>query len=64
VAGFDFSLSYLSTLVSEVGAAVGQGKTVDQTVAAVTMQPFAGYAIWDFIHQQVNVPNTYAELKK
>ncbi len=64
VAGFDFSINYLSALVSEVGAAVGQGKTVEQTVAAVTLQPFQGYAIWDFIHKQVNVPNTYADLKK
>jgi len=63
VAGFDFSISYLNELVSEVGTAVSQGKTVDETVAAVTMQPFQGYAIWDWVHKQVNIPNTYAELK-
>ncbi len=64
LAGFDFSINYLNELVSEVGAAANQGKTVEQTVAAVTMQSFLGYTIWDWIHKQVNVPNTYAELKK
>ncbi len=62
--GFDFSVSYLDTLVKEVGTAVSQGKTVDQTVAAVTMVPFQGYALWGWIHQMVNVPTTYGELKK
>lgn len=61
---FDFSISYLSALGSEVGAAVGQGLTVEQTVAAVALPQFQGYAIWDFIHKQVNVPSTYAEIKK
>lgn len=64
LAGFDFSISYLNELVTEVTAQVTQGKTVDQTVAAVTMQTYQGYAIWDWIHKQVNVPNTYAEIKK
>lgn len=64
VGGFDFSVSYLSTLQSEVTAAVNQGLTVDQTVATVTMKPFQGYAIWDWIHKTVNVPTTYAEIKK
>jgi len=33
-------------------------------VAAVTMVPFQGYALWGWIHQMVNVPTTYGELKK
>lgn len=62
--GFDFSISYLNTLVSEVGAAVSSGKTVEQTVATVTMAPFQGYSLWNWIHKTVNVPTTYAETKK
>lgn len=64
VRGFDFSLDYLGALVREVGAAVDQGLSVDQTVSAVVMAPFQGYAIWDWIHKTVNVPTTYRELKK
>ena len=62
--GFDFAINYLNAMVSEVSSAVGQGLTVDQTVSAVALPSFQGYAIWDFIHKQVNVPTTYAEIKK
>lgn len=62
--GFDFAISYLDTMRGEVSNAVAQGKTVDQTVSAVTMAPFQGYAIWDWIHKTVNVPTTYKEIKK
>lgn len=65
VDAFGFSIDYLNTLASEVGSAVQQGRTQQETVASVTLQPFnQGYAIWDFIHSMVNVPNTYNELKK
>ena len=62
--GFDFAINYLNEMVSEVGSAVSQGLTVDQTVSAVALPSFQGYAIWDFIHKQVNVPTTYTEIKK
>jgi cyclase len=61
--GFDFSISYLSTLVSEVNTSVDKGATAEETVSAVTMEPFKGYALWDWIHTTINVPSTYMELK-
>jgi glyoxylase-like metal-dependent hydrolase (beta-lactamase superfamily II) len=64
VNGFDFAISYLNELDTEVSAAISQGKTSDETVAAVTMPSYQGYAIWDWIHKVVNVPNTYTELKQ
>lgn len=63
VTGLNFSIDYLDTLNREVGAAVNQGLTVQQTVSTVTMTPFQGYALWDWIHKTVNVPTTYTELK-
>jgi cyclase len=62
--GFDFSVDYLGTLVSEVKTSVDSGATVEETVSAVTMEPFQGYALWGWIHTTVNVPATYSELKK
>lgn len=62
--GFDFSISYLSTLVSDVRASVDKGATEAETVTAVTMEPFQGYALWDWIHATVNVPKTFNELKQ
>lgn len=61
--GFDFSIDYLNTLVSEVKSSVGAGMSAEQTVASVTMAPFQGYALWGWIHTQVNVPKTYGELR-
>ncbi|KIG13438.1 hypothetical protein DB30_08065 [Enhygromyxa salina] len=62
VEDFDFSIDYLDTLVDEVQIAVDEGLTVEETVAAVTMEPFQGYALWDWIHSSINVPTTHAEL--
>jgi hypothetical protein len=28
----------------------------------VTFEPYQGYALWGWIHEQVNVPATYGEL--
>lgn len=64
VNGFDFAISYLGELNTQVKAAVGKGMTVEQTVDSVTMPAYQGYAIWNWIHKTVNVPNTYAEVKK
>lgn len=61
VDAFDFSVNYLSTLVSEVKTAVGSGKTEQETVTSVTMESFKGYALWDWIHTTVNVPAVYKE---
>lgn len=60
---FDFSLGYLDTLQGEVRASVAKGLSQEQTVSAVTMQPYQGYALWGWIHSSVNVPHTYVELK-
>jgi cyclase len=60
----DFSISYLGALVTEVGAAVNNGLSEQDTVSTVTMTSFKGYALWDWIHSTVNVPGTYQEIKK
>lgn len=59
-----FSVDYLDTLISEVGASVDQGLSQEQTVTAVTMEPFQGYALWGWVHSSINVPKTYGELSK
>lgn len=63
-AALDFSIDYLRALLSGVGAAVDDGLSVEETVAAVTLDEFQGYALWSWIHQQVNVPGTHAELSR
>jgi glyoxylase-like metal-dependent hydrolase (beta-lactamase superfamily II) len=60
--GLDFKIEYLETLHKEVKNAVKKGLTLEETVAKVKMDEFRGYAIFDWIHPQVNVPNTYNDL--
>lgn len=61
-AKMDFFLGYLAAMLAGVRDAVDGGLTLEETVAVVTLEDFQGYALWDWIHKQVNVPNTYAEL--
>jgi glyoxylase-like metal-dependent hydrolase (beta-lactamase superfamily II) len=61
---FNFSVGYLDALGDGVQTAVDDGLDVDQTVAAVTLPEYQGYALWDWVHSVVNVPNTYAELNQ
>jgi cyclase len=58
---FVWGLDYLAALQDGVAASVEQGLTLEETVAAVTLEEFRGYALFDWIHSAVNVPNTYAE---
>jgi cyclase len=62
-ADMDFHIDYLQALLAGVQAAVDDGLDREATVATVTLPEFQGYALWGWIHDQVNVPNTYAELK-
>lgn len=62
VDAFDWSVDYLETLLEEVQVAVDDGLDVEETQAAVTMEPFQGYALWDWVHTSMNIPVTHAEL--
>lgn len=58
---FDFAVDYLDAMIDGVQAAVDAGLSVEETVAVVTLEPFQGYALWDWVHGQINVPMTHAE---
>lgn len=56
-----FGIEYLAALESEVGDAVAAGLSEEETVAAVTLDEFQGYALWGWVHGVLNVPVAYAE---
>ncbi|WAS90817.1 MBL fold metallo-hydrolase [Nannocystis punicea] len=60
----DFSIDYLRAMLDGVESAVADGLDLEATVAAVELPDYQGYRLWDWIHKQVNVPNTYAELNQ
>ncbi|ANH66634.1 MBL fold metallo-hydrolase [Mitsuaria sp. 7] len=62
--GIDWHIAYLTALRDEVKAAIAKGATLEQTVSQVTLPNFQGYAIYGWIHNQVNVPAAYKEFKK
>ncbi len=59
-----FAIDYLSTLDRIVREAIEEGMTLEETVerTQTTMSDFKGYALWDWVHSQVNVPATYQAL--
>lgn len=63
-AGLDWHIGYLAALRDETKAAIATGATVEQAVSQVTLPNYQGYAIFDWIHKQVNVPAAYKELRK
>ena len=63
-AAMNFYLDYLHAMLGGVQTAVDDGLDLETTVKTVTLADFQGYALWGWIHEQVNVPNTYAELNQ
>lgn len=60
----DFKIRYLESLHKEVKNAVEQGMTVEEAQKTITLPDFQGYALFDWVHSGVNVPNTYKDLSK
>lgn len=58
----DFKIRYLETLHREVKMAVQKGWTLEEAKKNIIMEKFQGYALWGWVHSQVNIPNTFKEL--
>lgn len=58
----DFIIRYLETLHQEVKNAIDKGMKLEEAQKNITMKEFQGYALWDWVHTGVNIPNTYKEL--
>lgn len=57
----DFSIQYIAELQKEVEGAVARGLTLEQTQEAVTMEKYASYSLFPFVHKQLNIPALYRE---
>ena len=60
-----FSVDYLTALIDGVRTGVMANSTIDEVVGEleISMASFQGYALWGWVHQSINVPNTFAELQ-
>lgn len=55
-------IDYLSTVRSQVQAAVDKGLDLDATVKQVAMPEFSGYVLFGWVHPSLNVPAAYKDL--
>ncbi|MFZ5843839.1 MAG: MBL fold metallo-hydrolase [Pseudomonadota bacterium] len=55
-------IDYLTAVRDQVRQAVEQGLSLEQTVKAVTLPEFRGYALFDWVHPGLNVPAAYKDL--
>ncbi len=59
-----WQIDYLAAVRQQVQAALDQGLSLEQTVKQVTMPEFAGYALFGWVHPQLNVPAAYKDLSQ
>lgn len=63
-ADLSFAIEYLDELHKQVSDAVKKGWSLEKTLQEVQMDKYKGYVIYDWVHFQVNVTNTYKELSQ
>ena len=59
-ADIDFPIRYLRELDTAVAEAVDKGHSVESTLEKVGMSNYGEYSLFDWAHNQVNVPAAYA----
>lgn len=63
-ANLDWHVQYLTALRDQTRVAVAKGATLEQAVAQVDVIGAERYAIYGWVHRQINVPAAYKELKR
>jgi hypothetical protein len=58
-----WAADYLGDVEVKVGEAIADGKTLEETIAAVKAEDFQGYALFGWVHPGLNVPAAYRDLK-
>ncbi len=55
-------IDYLAAVKAGVEAAIADGKSLEEAVAAVKLDEFRGYALFNWVHPGLNVPAAYKDL--
>ncbi len=55
-------IDYLETVKTQVKAAIDRGLSLEETVKTVSMPEFSGYALFGWVHPNLNVPAAYKDL--
>ncbi len=62
-AAIDWAVNYLTEIEVQVGQAVAEGLSLEETVTKVEMAEYQGYALFGWVHPGLNVPAAYRDLK-
>ena len=60
----DFKIRYLQALTQEVKNAITKSMSLEEAQKSITMPEFQGYALFGWVHTQVNVSAVYNQLSK
>lgn len=63
ISAIKWNIDYLTAVRDGVQAAIDDGMTLDDTVAKVALPEFGGYALFGWVHPNLNVPAAYNDLK-
>ncbi len=63
VAAIKWAVDYLTAIETEVSTAISDGLSVEDTVARVQLPEFQGYALFGWVHPNMNIPAAYNDLK-
>ncbi len=55
-------IDYLTEVKSQVQKAIDRGLSLEQTVAELQLSAYQGYALFGWVHPQLNVPAAYKDL--
>lgn len=61
--GLDWHIEYLTTLRDQTAKKIAAGASLEETVAGVDVPAAQVYAIYGWVHKQINVPAAYKELQ-
>ncbi len=63
IATIQWNIDYLNAVEHEVKAAIADGLSLEETVSRLDMKEYQGYALFSWVHPQLNVPAAYNDLK-
>jgi glyoxylase-like metal-dependent hydrolase (beta-lactamase superfamily II) len=63
ITAIKWGVDYLTAIETEVTAAIAGGLSLEETVARVQLPAFQGYALFGWVHPNMNVPAAYKDLK-
>lgn len=59
-----YAIRYLEELDRKVGAAIAAGSSLEETRRAVPMLDFGNYSLFNWVHNEVNLPAVYKTVNK